>query len=397
MEKYEGTGLVKLFKKIQYRMRYFDWWIAILVLALMSFGSVMSFSASAGMLTGTPSGTLFKQLSFYLTAFIMMLVGYHASKKWIESLGAIAYIMYFISLVLLLTTFFFPPINGARGWIVLGPISIQPVELYKVCLILWGSFAMTRNHDNKYNFIHLGWIRFAFVCVILFLFPDTGGFIITTGIMAVIILASGVKKRVSVIVITGVILIWQVGLRALEPILSLSTHYSLQRFTAYLNPWKYAQTTGNQVINSYYAISNGGLFGRGLGRSLQKNSNLPEPNTDFIMAVVSEEMGAIGVALVVIALVIISWRLIYFAFRTPSMRYRLLLVGSASYLLLQIIVNLGGVVGALPITGVTFPLISVGGSSILSLGLMFAIDLNVIKQIKIEKELYLADKKKGQA
>lgn len=397
MEKYEGTDLVKLIKKIQYRMRYFDWWIAILVLALMSFGSVMSFSASAGMLMGTPLSALLKQIAFYLIAFIMMLIGYHVSKKWIDSLGAIAYVMYFISLALLLLTFLFPPINGARGWIILGPISIQPVELYKICLILWGSFAMTRNHDNKYNVLHVGWFRFSMVCVILFLFPDTGGFIITTGIMAVIILASGVKKRFAVISITGIILIWQVGLRALEPILSLSSHYSWQRFTAYLNPWKYAQTTGNQVINSYYAISNGGLFGRGLGRSLQKNSNLPEPNTDFIMAVVSEEMGAIGVALVVIALLVISWRLIYFAFRTPSMRYRLLLVGSASYLLLQIIVNLGGVVGALPITGVTFPLISVGGSSILSLGLMFAIDLNVIKQIKIEKEQYLVDKQKGKA
>ncbi|QIL50687.1 FtsW/RodA/SpoVE family cell cycle protein [Weissella coleopterorum] len=389
--------MVKLFKKIQDRMRYFDWWIAILVLGLMSFGSVMSFSASAGLLMGTPLSALSKQLVFYFIAFLMMLIGYHASQKWIKSLGLIAYLMYGLSLLLMVMTLFFPPINGARGWIIWGPISIQPVELYKVCLILWGSFAMTRQHANNYNFWHLGWIRFGIIFFLLLSFPDTGGLIITTGIIAIIIMASGVKKRFAIVSMGGVILIWQIGLRAIEPILSMSSHYSWRRFTAYLNPWKYAQTTGNQVINSYYAISNGGLFGRGLGRSLQKNSNLPEPNTDFIMAVVSEEMGAIGVGLVILALLIIVWRLIYFAFRTPSMRYRLLLVGSASYLLLQMIVNLGGVVGALPITGVTFPLISVGGSSILSLGMMFAIDLNVIKQIKIEKEAYLADKNKEQA
>lgn len=367
-------------------MLYFDWWIMLVVIGLMAFGSVMSFSASAGITNVSPTSFLQKQLFFYGIALALMLMCFHLSRHWVKILGVVSWAFYLISMALMLLAVLFPPINGARGWIVLGPISIQPVEIYKVTIILWMSFAMTRkNHTLKDNFIHLGWIRIIMSTVLLYTYPDMGGIIITLGILFIIVLSSGAKARYAVGSLGAVLVIWWALIPAFEPWLEKFGYYMMQRFTAYLNPWKYAQTIGNQLINSYYAVSNGGLFGRGIGRSLQKTGNLPEPNTDFIMAVVSEELGAVAIMIVLAALLFVVWRLVYFAFQTGYMRFRLILVGTAAYIMLQIIVNLGGVIGILPITGVTFPFISVGGSSIISLGLALGLSLNVIKHIRSDK------------
>ncbi|MCM0583181.1 FtsW/RodA/SpoVE family cell cycle protein [Weissella diestrammenae] len=378
-----------MLKAIQQKMKYFDWWIALIILSLMAFGGVMVFSASAGM-AGSPTTYLMKQVIFYALAIAIILVIYQLNSKWIRMLGIVSYIAMMISFILMLVAFFFPPINGAKGWITLGSISIQPVEFYKVSLILWFTFALTRGNRTASNNLKKHWIAFFIIYAtgtgILALYPDNGGIIITMGIVVMMVLSSGVRSIWAVSTMALSLGIWQLGVRAIEPVIAQSNNYGLQRFLAYLNPWKYAQTTGNQLINSYYAISNGGLFGRGIGNSIQKSGNLPEPNTDFIMAVVSEELGAISVGLIIVALLVVIWRMVYYAFQTNYLRYRLLLIGVSAYLFFQIIVNLGGVGGALPITGVTFPLISVGGSSILSLGIALGIALNVIAHIKKETE-----------
>ncbi|MDR3241034.1 MAG: FtsW/RodA/SpoVE family cell cycle protein [Lactobacillaceae bacterium] len=383
-----------MIRSIQKKMEYFDWWIALIVLALMAFGGVMVFSSSAGM-AGSPFVTMVKQVVFYVVALVIMVAVFLTNDGWIKRLGAFSWIFWLFSVGLMALALFFPPINGAKGWITFGMFSIQPVEFYKVALIMWLAFALTRGNRGAGANLKTGWtamiLRLLVGTGILYIYPDTGGIIITFGIGTMIVLGSGIRIRWSVGAMVVALAAWQFGVRAIEPIISSSDNYGLQRFLAYLNPWKYAQTTGNQLINSYYAISNGGLFGRGIGNSIQKAGNLPEPNTDFIMAVVSEELGAITVGLVVLALLTVIWRMIYFAFQTKYMRYRLLLIGVSAYLFFQIIVNLGGVGGALPITGVTFPLISVGGSSILSLGLSLGIALNVIAHIKREKEKSISE------
>jgi cell division protein FtsW len=220
------------------------------------------------------------------------------------------------------------------------------------------------------------------------LMPDMGGAIILILILAIVMTMAGVRKR-ALLTFLAVVVCLYIAIPFLLPVLGRLPffQYQLARFDAYVNPWL-AGDAGHQLINSYYAISNGGLFGRGLGNSIQKTGYLPEPNTDFIMAIVGEELGAITIWLVLIVFAVIIWRLIVMGIRARHMNQRLVLYGIATYIVVQILINLGGVVGALPITGVTFPMISYGGSSLLSWGITFGVALNIIGQIKSEAMNY---------
>jgi cell division protein FtsW len=156
-----------------------------------------------------------------------------------------------------------------------------------------------------------------------------------------------------------------------------SNSYQLQRIIAFTNPFGHATGAGQQLVNSYYAISNGGLFGVGLGNSVQKTGYLPEPNTDFIMAILTEELGAIGAICVMALLTFIIARIVLIGVRSTHPYHSLICYGVATYMTIQTLFNMGGVLGVLPITGVTFPFISYGGSSILTLSFCLGLVLNI--------------------
>ena len=156
---------------------------------------------------------------------------------------------------------------------------------------------------------------------------------------------------------------------------------------AFLNPFGNASGSGSQLVNSYYAISNGGVFGSGLGNSVQKMGYLPEPNTDFIMSITSEELGLVGVSVILILLMIIICRMIQIGVRSNSMYEMLLCYGSATFILIEAFFNIGGVLGLLPITGVTFPFISYGGSSMLILSFTVGIIMNISIQQNKQRAL----------
>ena len=153
--------------------------------------------------------------------------------------------------------------------------------------------------------------------------------------------------------------------------------YKLARLVAFIDPFGHANGSGQQLVNSYYALSNGGVFGVGLGNSIQKRGYLPEPNTDFIMAITGEELGLIGVVIIMLLLGIIVWRIIRIGIRSADSFNTLVCYGVATYFAVQAFINVGGVIGWLPITGVTFPFISYGGSSMFSLTLSLGIVLNI--------------------
>ena len=163
--------------------------------------------------------------------------------------------------------------------------------------------------------------------------------------------------------------------------------YRMARFVAFLNPFGNASGSGSQLVNSYYAISNGGVFGSGLGNSVQKMGYLPEPNTDFIMSITSEELGLVGVSVILILLMIIICRMIQIGVRSNSMYEMLLCYGSATFILIEAFFNIGGVLGLLPITGVTFPFISYGGSSMLILSFTVGIIMNISIQQNKQRAL----------
>ena len=174
----------------------------------------------------------------------------------------------------------------------------------------------------------------------------------------------------------------------LKFIQDLSSHfYQIQRFTAFYHPFKYSASVGRQLVNSYYAISNGGFFGLGLGNSIEKRGYLPEPYTDFILSVTTEELGFIGAAVLIILLLFIILRVYLIGIRSNNLYNRLFCFGVGTFMFVESFFNIGAVIGLLPITGVTFPFVSYGGSSMLVLSAALGMVMNISANQKRHTEI----------
>lgn len=163
------------------------------------------------------------------------------------------------------------------------------------------------------------------------------------------------------------------------------TESRIGRFTSFMNPFDYAEGSGHQVINGYLAIGSGGIQGLGLGQSVQKLGYLPEPQTDFILAIILEELGLLGVFIVLGGLGFLVYKGLSIALSTNDPLARMIATGIASWVAIQSIVNIGGLSGLMPLTGVTLPFISYGGTSIILLSLAMGILVNISMFVKIEK------------
>lgn len=380
--------------------RFVDYWILLPVFVLMILGLLMVYSASVADQFGSAVEYLRKQFFVDFLAAVTMYSLYRFKFRWHSKMtmqffrGATVITLAGMAYALI----FGPTINGAKGWIQLPLMTIQPVEFYKVGLILVFSYVLS--HEFRPNQLaptkksFYGWrvITASYLLVGVafeFLMPDIGGLAIILLIMIVLVMTSGIIFQ-SAFIFIGLVAVGYMGIHPLVTHLiktnsPLLGEYWFQRFVAFVDPFSNASGAGHQLVNSLYAISNGGIFGRGLGNSLQKMGNLPEANTDFIMAVVAEELGMLGVLGILFLTGVIIYRLMTWGIRSHSMLYRLVLFGIAAYLFAQVFINFGGVIGVLPITGVTFPFISAGGSSTLSLGIAFGIAFNIIKQLKFER------------
>lgn len=367
-----------------------DWWIALPSLLLAAFGIVNVFSASSNMASGSPVTYLIKQLIFVgiaavagFTVFRLKLTYFQRPKLlYILSVGVI--------FLLLVARFLTPEINGAHGWIMLAGIGIQPAEFAKVVLILYcANFFSKQPYQpgrlSKTTLDLSQWVVPVIIVGIIFIMPDTGNAAICGFIIIVMLLSAGFHYIWAFALYSLGFLAWIVTPIVIKVMNITPEHYKTARLVAFADPWEYIQTSGAQLINSYYAISNGGLIGVGPGNSIQKTGYLPEPNTDFIMAVMAEEWGSIVVVAVLILLGTIIGRLIFLGAQTESIFLRTILYGISAYLTVQALFNLGAVSGLLPITGVTFPFISYGGSSALVIGLMIGTALNASASIYHER------------
>ena len=185
----------------------------------------------------------------------------------------------------------------------------------------------------------------------------------------------------------GVILLSQL-MRFFNPF-SGRLEYMYRRFTAYFNPFQYSNAEGKQLVNSYYAISNGGFIGRGLGNSIQKRGYLPEPYTDFILSVIAEEIGFIGTLVVLSLLAWIICRIILIGIRSKNTYNSLVCYGIGTFMMAEALFNIGGVSGLIPITGVTLPFVSYGGSSMIVLSLSLGIVMNISANQRRNREIDL--------
>ncbi|WP_295730086.1 FtsW/RodA/SpoVE family cell cycle protein [uncultured Limosilactobacillus sp.] len=377
-------------QKVFSKIKQLDPWIAFSYIGLCIIGVIMVYSASAGIQMqngGSPTGYLLRQSVFAVAGIIVAIV---SSLMRLEALRSPKLLMiFFLGLLamLLFVKLFGAAINGAQGWINLGFISIQPAEIVKLFLIVY--LANQFAHYNEQSGIYSIWsTRYPLIITALLLFliliqPDFGGFAINSAIVIVMFLGSEINWRSGVRLLLSFLGVIVIGLPIIARFVVNHFHgYQVNRFVAYINPFGNNSGVGSQLVNSYYAISNGGLTGVGLGNSIQKMGYLPEPNTDFILAIISEEMGWLMVAVILILIMIIVCRTIQLGVRVNSLYQALICYGVATFIAVETFFNIGGVSGLLPITGVTLPFISYGGSSMLVLSAAVGLVLNVSRQYK---------------
>lgn len=279
--------------------------------------------------------------------------------------------------------------RGANNWINLGFFKLQPSELAKPILIIMLACLFEKYYKHLKNKTDLSVKKImtiliigAVLVLIVFLQKDLGTAAIICGIFGVMLLVSPINKKFKfqaiTVLIIGVLLVAVVFLSNGSKILTDAQSSRLD----YFNPCSKYETSGYQVCNAFIAINSGGLFGVGIGKSAQKYSYIPEPHTDMVFSIISEEYGLLKSTLIFIVYIIILYRILNLASKTQSVKGRYICIGVATYIFLHIFINLGGLFGVIPLTGVPLPFLSYGGSFTLSLLAALA----VVQRVHIENK-----------
>ena len=358
-----------------------DYLLISVIIMLLIMGLVMVYSSShiwaeykyADQLFFIKRQLIFASLGIICMLFIMN-IPYHFWKKYSKFILLICFILLIIVKI--------PGIGivrgGAQSWIGVGAFSIQPSEFMKLGLIIFlASYLSTHQKyitSFKKGFLPtIGLVFLAFGLIMLQ--PDLG-----TGV--VLVLTCGLM-----IFIAGARLLHFFGLSIIGlagfVFLIVSAPYRIQRITAFLDPWEDPLGNGFQIIQSLYAIGPGGLMGIGLGKSLQKYFYLPEPQTDFIFAILGEELGFIGGMVVIGLFMILFWRGIKIALEAPDQFGRYMAFGIVAMITIQVMINISVVIGLIPVTGITLPFLSYGGSSLTLILCSVGILLNISRFSKM--------------
>jgi len=267
-------------------------------------------------------------------------------------------------------------INGAKRWIILGPLNFQPSEIAKLSLIVFISAYIANAKEKMQTFVHGILIPFGILgvhAVLMLLEPHLSGTVIMVATTAVLIFVGGAK-------LTHTVLPAGIGVGALAIFISVSD-YAKARFVVFNDPWVDPKDKGFQIIQSLYAIGSGGLFGLGLGNSRQKFSYIPEPYNDFIFAIVAEELGFVG-AIVLIALFVgLIARGIQISLRVKDRFGSLLCMGIMCNVAVQVLLNIAVVSKVIPVTGISLPFFSYGGSSLIIILAEMGVVLNISRHV----------------
>jgi cell division protein FtsW len=332
------------------------------VLFLVGIGIVMVYSASSALAMkkfGADDYFLKKQAVFALVGICMLVLGRHVPYRAYRPL---AYPLLAIALALLVAVLVSPlgvTAGGSSRWLRLGPLRFQPSEFARFALIVYMAYSLDRKADRIKDF-SIGFmphvVVLGAVALLILKQPDFGSAVILAALTWLMMFVGGVRvlylgSSCVLLGLAGFYLIHQAGYRA-------------RRLLSFLDPWQYSSDAGYQIVHSLMAFGSGGWWGAGIGKGYQKLFYLPEPHTDFIFAVIGEELGLAGVLGIIGLYLLIVWKGIRIARQAPDLFGCYLAVGLTAALGLQICINMGVTLGLLPTKGLTLPFLSYGGTSL---------------------------------
>ena len=398
--------------KIEKR-RLLNYSILIPYLILSIVGLIVVYSTTSALAIqsgGSSIRMVLTQGAFFVFSLFTIALIYKFSLNFLRNKKVLALVIFVEVILLLLSRFVTATVNGAHGWLTIpGGFSIQPAEYLKVILVWYLALtfskrqeeiqdydyqALTHNEWIPRNLTDWRWLTLILIGIVAIM-PDLGNATILALTVLMMITVSGIGYRwftsLLGLVVSGsaIVLgtIWIVGVDRVAKVPLFG--YVAKRFSAFFNPFKDLSGAGHQLANSYYAMSNGGWFGLGLGNSIEKQGYLPEAHTDFVFSIVIEELGFVGASLILALLFFLILRIILVGIRAKNPFNSMMAIGIGGMLLVQTFVNIGGISGLIPSTGVTFPFLSQGGNSLWVISVAIAFVLNIDaseKRAQMEKD-----------
>lgn len=372
-----------------------DFLLLLLTFLIVGFGLVMVFSASSAIaITSKEYGNnafyvVKKQAIFAVLGTIGMFFLMNVPMAKLRLLLKPLFIV--ILILLALVPFIGYEVNGARSWFRIAGFSIQPSEFAKLAVILYLAGLIDKKGDRVKEFrrgLVPSVIIVGIVAFLIMLQPDFGSMVILVLCASLVIIVGGANMKHILLASGAVAVIGCIG--ALIYVFSSETlGYRMDRISCYINPWSDSQGSCYQIVQSMYAFGHGELTGAGIGQSIQKLHYLPEAHNDFIFAIIGEELGFIGTVVFLLFYLAFIWRGLLVALRSTDTFGNLVGIGVVGLIGVQAFINMGGVTGAIPMTGVTLPFISSGGSSLLvmmcSIGILLSLSREYNKPDKQEK------------
>lgn len=372
-------------KRTKLKLKSGDFWLMLFTLMLVLFGLIMVFSASyysSISQDGNPYSYLVRHGAWVVFGLVAMAFGalfdYRKYKKW-----ALPILIISVILLVLVLTPLGQTTNGATRWIKVGPVTLMPGEIAKIAAIIFVAWFLSEDASRikslKRGILPLLGIIAVYGALIVKQ-PNLSTAITVCGIIIAMMLVAGLKWRY--VATAGGIGV--VGI--LSIVIFMKDTYWYNRLTSFTDPFQDALGDGYQAVQSLLALGSGGLFGVGLGKSVQKNLYLPEPQNDFILAIIGEELGYIGVLLLIALYCLFIWRGIHIALNAPDQFGLLLASAIVLMVAIQVILNIAVVTSSMPPTGINLPFISYGGNALLIFMFSAGVLLNISRHgLKVQE------------
>lgn len=368
---------------------FFDYTLLFIVLFLLGFGLVMLYSVSsyeANLDFGDSAYYLKKQLGATIFGLIIMVVVASIPYHFWERFATLGYLVSAVLILLIIP--FGRTAKGAKRWLNIMGISLQPAEVAKLAMILFLASLvchMGRSIRTTKGFFTMLLVPLPICGMIYFITNNLSSAIIIFGIaILMLFVASPDYKKFILIALAGIAVVALVVFLIVNAASSDGMGFRGERILAWLDPEAYASGKGFQTLQALYAIGSGGIWGKGLGQSMQKLGFLPEAQNDMIFSIICEELGLFGAAAVILLFVLLIWRFMIIANNSPDLFGAMLVVGVMGHIAIQVILNIAVVTNTIPNTGISLPFISYGGSSVLFLLIEIGIVLSVGRGIRLK-------------